>query len=190
MRIYEFLCLTKAAARLWRCVVIVRRFCLEITGPLPWLPRPRDCTSCGLCAEFVRLGLGNERARSGVMRNSEKQISNIEQGISIPRLQVSRRTRNGVSTLSPRHSTFLIRYSIFPRPLLKPSRASFLMPAATLSEVFRSRPAKDSRSSSPAWKTTRLVSDTAFAVAHHFRPQVVVVSLAACSPASRRSDVG
>ena len=24
--------------------------CLEMAGPLPWLPRPGDCISCTLCA--------------------------------------------------------------------------------------------------------------------------------------------
>lgn len=23
--------------------------CLEMAGPLPWLPRPGECVSCGLC---------------------------------------------------------------------------------------------------------------------------------------------
>jgi NAD-dependent dihydropyrimidine dehydrogenase PreA subunit len=32
------------------CVVICPVFCLEMTGPLPWLARPLDCISCGLCA--------------------------------------------------------------------------------------------------------------------------------------------
>ncbi len=26
--------------------------CLEMRGPLPWLPRPLDCVSCALCAEI------------------------------------------------------------------------------------------------------------------------------------------
>ena len=34
--------------------------CLEMAGPLPWLPRPGDCVSCELCvsvcpAEALRL---------------------------------------------------------------------------------------------------------------------------------------
>jgi len=32
------------------CVVICPVYCLEMTGPLPWLPRPVDCVSCALCA--------------------------------------------------------------------------------------------------------------------------------------------
>ncbi len=32
------------------CVVICPADCLEMNGPLPWLPRPGDCISCSLCA--------------------------------------------------------------------------------------------------------------------------------------------
>jgi MinD superfamily P-loop ATPase len=31
------------------CVAVCPVNCLEMAGPLPWLPRPRDCISCGLC---------------------------------------------------------------------------------------------------------------------------------------------
>jgi NAD-dependent dihydropyrimidine dehydrogenase PreA subunit len=31
------------------CVVICPAVCLEMSGPLPWLPRPADCVSCNLC---------------------------------------------------------------------------------------------------------------------------------------------
>lgn len=31
------------------CVAVCPTACLEMTGPLPWLPRPRDCVSCTLC---------------------------------------------------------------------------------------------------------------------------------------------
>ena len=30
----------------WACPVD----CLEMDGPLPWLPRPRLCISCNICA--------------------------------------------------------------------------------------------------------------------------------------------
>jgi formate hydrogenlyase subunit 6/NADH:ubiquinone oxidoreductase subunit I len=32
------------------CVVICPVGCLEMSGSLPWLPRPADCVSCALCA--------------------------------------------------------------------------------------------------------------------------------------------
>lgn len=31
------------------CVALCPTGCLEMAGPLPWLPRPRDCIACGLC---------------------------------------------------------------------------------------------------------------------------------------------
>jgi NAD-dependent dihydropyrimidine dehydrogenase PreA subunit len=31
------------------CVVVCPPRCLEMDGPLPWLPRPLDCVSCSLC---------------------------------------------------------------------------------------------------------------------------------------------
>jgi formate hydrogenlyase subunit 6/NADH:ubiquinone oxidoreductase subunit I len=31
------------------CVSACPTACLEMAGPLPWLPRPLDCISCGLC---------------------------------------------------------------------------------------------------------------------------------------------
>jgi len=65
--------------------------------------------------------------RSGVMRNSEKQISNIEQGISIPRLQSQQEDSQWSLDSEPldiRHSLFDIRYF---QAIAKPSRASFLI---------------------------------------------------------------
>ena len=32
------------------CVLLCPTECLEMAGPLPWLPRPDDCISCSLCA--------------------------------------------------------------------------------------------------------------------------------------------
>jgi formate hydrogenlyase subunit 6/NADH:ubiquinone oxidoreductase subunit I len=32
------------------CVAVCPTDCLEMTGPLPWLPRPGDCVSCAVCA--------------------------------------------------------------------------------------------------------------------------------------------
>jgi Fe-S-cluster-containing hydrogenase component 2 len=32
------------------CVAVCPTSCLEMSGPLPWLPRPGDCVSCALCA--------------------------------------------------------------------------------------------------------------------------------------------
>lgn len=31
------------------CVAGCPTVCLEMAGPLPWLPRPLDCVSCALC---------------------------------------------------------------------------------------------------------------------------------------------
>jgi len=31
------------------CVAVCPTDCLEMIGPLPWLPRPGDCVSCDLC---------------------------------------------------------------------------------------------------------------------------------------------
>ena len=31
------------------CAEVCPTDCLEMDGPLPWLPRPGDCISCGLC---------------------------------------------------------------------------------------------------------------------------------------------
>lgn len=32
------------------CAFVCPTACLEMSGPLPWLPRPNDCVSCSLCA--------------------------------------------------------------------------------------------------------------------------------------------
>jgi NAD-dependent dihydropyrimidine dehydrogenase PreA subunit len=32
------------------CVRVCPVDCLEMAGPLPWLPRPAACISCSLCA--------------------------------------------------------------------------------------------------------------------------------------------
>ncbi len=31
------------------CVEVCPTRCLEMDGPLPWMPRPLDCISCSLC---------------------------------------------------------------------------------------------------------------------------------------------
>jgi formate hydrogenlyase subunit 6/NADH:ubiquinone oxidoreductase subunit I len=31
------------------CVAVCPTECLEMAGPLPWLPRPLDCVACALC---------------------------------------------------------------------------------------------------------------------------------------------
>ena len=31
------------------CALVCPTECLEMDGPLPWLPRPTDCISCTLC---------------------------------------------------------------------------------------------------------------------------------------------
>jgi formate hydrogenlyase subunit 6/NADH:ubiquinone oxidoreductase subunit I len=31
------------------CAEVCPTECLEMEGPLPWLPRPLDCVSCSLC---------------------------------------------------------------------------------------------------------------------------------------------
>lgn len=32
------------------CAAVCPTECLEMDGPLPWLPRPAECVSCTLCA--------------------------------------------------------------------------------------------------------------------------------------------
>ncbi len=32
------------------CVAVCPTDCLEMAGPVPWLPRPGHCVSCALCA--------------------------------------------------------------------------------------------------------------------------------------------
>jgi formate hydrogenlyase subunit 6/NADH:ubiquinone oxidoreductase subunit I len=34
------------------CVSVCPVDCLEMTGFLPWLPRPRDCISCSACEQI------------------------------------------------------------------------------------------------------------------------------------------
>jgi formate hydrogenlyase subunit 6/NADH:ubiquinone oxidoreductase subunit I len=46
------------------CVAVCPVGCLEMSGPLPWLPRPADCVSCALCAaicpaEAIAMSLGS-----------------------------------------------------------------------------------------------------------------------------------
>ena len=31
------------------CVTVCPKDCLEMSGPLPWMPRPGECISCTLC---------------------------------------------------------------------------------------------------------------------------------------------
>jgi len=31
------------------CVEVCPTDCLALAGPVPWLPRPRDCISCAAC---------------------------------------------------------------------------------------------------------------------------------------------
>ena len=42
------------------CVAVCPAECLAMSGPRPWLPRPRDCVSCSACelvcpADAIRL---------------------------------------------------------------------------------------------------------------------------------------
>ena len=49
------------------CVVVCPVDCLEMTGPLPWLPRPGDCVSCSVCVLICpvsALQLGSEQNSS------------------------------------------------------------------------------------------------------------------------------
>ncbi|WP_439623331.1 ATP-binding protein [Gemmata sp.] len=32
------------------CVAVCPTHCLEMAGPVPWLPRPLDCVECAACA--------------------------------------------------------------------------------------------------------------------------------------------
>lgn len=38
------------------CPAVCPTDCLEMAGPLPWLPRPRDCVSCSLCVLICPAG--------------------------------------------------------------------------------------------------------------------------------------
>ena len=38
------------------CVAVCPTECLEMDGPLPWLPRPGDCISCELCVVVCPTG--------------------------------------------------------------------------------------------------------------------------------------
>jgi formate hydrogenlyase subunit 6/NADH:ubiquinone oxidoreductase subunit I len=38
------------------CVAVCPTDCLEMSGPLPWLPRPGDCVSCDLCVSVCPAG--------------------------------------------------------------------------------------------------------------------------------------
>ena len=38
------------------CVAVCPTRCLEMAGPVPWLPRPRDCVHCGACAAVCPAG--------------------------------------------------------------------------------------------------------------------------------------
>jgi formate hydrogenlyase subunit 6/NADH:ubiquinone oxidoreductase subunit I len=38
------------------CPAVCPTDCLEMAGPLPWLPRPRDCVSCSLCVLICPVG--------------------------------------------------------------------------------------------------------------------------------------
>lgn len=45
------------------CVAVCPTTCLEMAGPIPWLPRPADCVSCSLCVLICpedALRLGND----------------------------------------------------------------------------------------------------------------------------------
>lgn len=38
------------------CVAVCPTDCLEMSGPNPWLARPRDCISCSLCVLLCPTG--------------------------------------------------------------------------------------------------------------------------------------
>jgi ferredoxin len=38
------------------CAAVCPTGCLELTGSLPWLPRPLDCVVCGLCVAVCPTG--------------------------------------------------------------------------------------------------------------------------------------
>jgi len=51
------------------CVRLCPAACLEMAGGVPWLPRPADCVSCGICADVCPTGAvtleGHERKGTG-----------------------------------------------------------------------------------------------------------------------------
>jgi formate hydrogenlyase subunit 6/NADH:ubiquinone oxidoreductase subunit I len=38
------------------CVAACPAGCLEMAGPVPWLPRPLDCVYCGICVDVCPTG--------------------------------------------------------------------------------------------------------------------------------------
>jgi ferredoxin len=53
------------------CFAVCPAQCLEMAGPLPWLPRPADCVSCALCAavcpaEAITMTDANKTTRAAV----------------------------------------------------------------------------------------------------------------------------
>jgi NAD-dependent dihydropyrimidine dehydrogenase PreA subunit len=52
------------------CVSVCPVTCLEMSGPLPWLPRPADCVSCAVCAavcpaEAITMSADERRPQGG-----------------------------------------------------------------------------------------------------------------------------
>jgi NAD-dependent dihydropyrimidine dehydrogenase PreA subunit len=50
------------------CVRVCPVDCLEMDGPLPWMPRPLDCVSCSLCVlvcPTAALHMGNQEEETG-----------------------------------------------------------------------------------------------------------------------------
>ncbi len=47
------------------CPAVCPTDCLEMAGPIPWLPRPADCISCSLCVWICPVGALHLEAISG-----------------------------------------------------------------------------------------------------------------------------
>lgn len=50
------------------CVAVCPTQCLAMQGPTPWLPRPGDCISCGLCVMICPTGAITLRVIDGQHR--------------------------------------------------------------------------------------------------------------------------
>jgi formate hydrogenlyase subunit 6/NADH:ubiquinone oxidoreductase subunit I len=58
------------------CVAVCPVACLEMEGPLPWLPRPADCVSCALCVSVCpadALAIPALPPTAGERRRSERR---------------------------------------------------------------------------------------------------------------------
>jgi len=56
------------------CVAACPTACLEMRGPLPWLPRPLDCVACELCVWICPVNA------LAMIESSEADLDRAEEG--------------------------------------------------------------------------------------------------------------